>query len=582
MVIPGNYADTAGNPGLGGSSANFAVDTDGPRITTITLSDNILSSSDVLAVTIKFSEAVINFYATDIDLSGAAVQWISLDMLSPDEYRAIFSPLPGYEQSLNQLIIHGSQYADQAGNVGSDAYTPIFAVDSVAPTPHIANSTTLSNMGGFDFSVLFDEPVIGFSLVDLKIAGVPGSISYLGESIDGKSFDFHFTPMMGSQASSASIYVSGGGYLDLAGNIGQASQASLFSVDAISPAAVITLSDTALTLGESLNLALHFSEPVNGFDVSDIDIGGLPGTLGNLSQTAAGDYLITFTPNANVTVANGVITINGSYTDIAGNPGINQISGNFTIDTKSPSVAIGLSDTYLTRGESETLTFTFSEEVAGFTANDVRLDGMAVSLTNFQEIETGKKFTAIYAPANDVLDSSNIFSVASGSYSDVLGNPGAAASSVNINIDTLGKSFYGTTGNDVIQGTAGADRISGVPQSGAGGGKDSSDLLMGLGGVDVFVLGNHSTAFYNDGNNSTAGAKDFAAIGDFSVAEGDKIEVKAGTYFFSALSIGKLSGAGLYLDTNNSGAWDAKDELIGFLVGVNPGSVSAAHDLISV
>ncbi len=581
-VVPGNYIDVAGNPGLGGSSTNFAVDTVVPKIISFALNDSLLSSVDLLAMTIKFSEAVSDFDSADIDISGAAVQWVAFQALSSDEYRAIFSPPPGAEQLLNKIVIHGAQYSDQAGNPGVDTDSPLFSVDSIAPIPHIINTATLSNAKGFDFSVLFDEAVSGFGVNDLYVSGVAGLVSLISQTADGKSFDFHFTPASGDLGSSASIHVAVGGYHDLAGNIGLDSQSSLFSVDAAPPVGAITLSDTVLTFGKSLTLTIHFNEMVTAFDITDIDLGGLPGVLGNLSQNSGGDYLVNFTPNANVSVTDAVITVKGSYTDIAGNPGIDQVSGKFVIDTKAPSATIGVSDTYLTRGESETLTFVFSEAVNDFTANDVRLDGLAVNLTNFQEIEPGKKFTAIYTPPNNLLDSSNIFSVVSGSYTDILGNPGDAASSVNVNIDTLGKSFYGTTGNDVIKGTAGADRLSGVPQAGTGAGKGSVDLLAGLGGADVFVLGNTKTAYYNDGNNSSNGAQDLAWITDFSVAQGDKIEVKAGTYFFSALTVGKLPGTGLYLDTNNSGAWDAKDELIGFLVGVNPGSVSAAHDLMLV
>lgn len=582
IVIPGNYADTAGNPGLGGSSANFVVDTEGPGITSLVLNDSLLSYSEVLVVTLTFSEAVVNFGAEDIDLSEAAVQWISLEALSPDEYRATFAPLAGNEQSLNRLFILGSEYADQLGNVGSNAYSPFFSIDLIAPTPNIVTSTTLSNADGFDFSVVFEEPVSGLDAGDVYMSGASGSISFQSQSIDGKSFHFYFTPVIGTQASDAFIYVAGDGYMDFAGNLGLPSQSSPLSVDAIAPTAVITLSDTTLTLGESLELTVHFNELVNGFDMSDIDLGGLPGTLTDFSQIAAQEYLITFTPSAEVTVANAAVAVNGSYTDIAGNLGIPQSSDSFTIDTHRPSVEIGLSDTYLTRGESGTLTFTFSEVIQGFAADDVRLDGAAVNLTNFQEVEAGKKFTAIFTPANDLFDTSNVFSVVSGSYTDVVGNPGGAAYSVNVSIDTLVKNFYGTTGNDSIQGAAGADRISGVPKSGAGAGKGSVDVLTGLGGADVFVLGTTKAVYYNDGNKSLSGTADFAWITDFSVSERDKLEVKAGKYLFSALSVGNFSGAGLYLDTNNSGAWDAKDELIGFLVGVSPGSVSAAHDLIPV
>jgi hypothetical protein len=212
----------------------------------------------------------------------------------------------------------------------------------------------------------------------------------------------------------------------------------------------------------------------------------------------------------------------------------------------------------------------------------VRLDGAPVNLSEFTEIVPGKTFTAIYTPPDEKIDATNVFSVAQGSYSDLFDNPGLVSSATNVQIDTVGKSIFGTVDSDVLIGSEGADRISGVPQSGQGAGKGSTDLLYGLGGADTFVLGTQTSEFYNDGNANSTGLRDYAFIVDFSKTEGDKIEVKTDTYFFSALSIGKLAGTGLYLDTNNSGSWDAKDELIGFLVGVTPGSVSGAQDLIMI
>ena len=376
-------------------------------------------------------------------------------------------------------------------------------------------------------------------------------------------------------------------YTDLAGNQGLPTQSPELSIDTLAPQVSITLDDPVhmpLISGESIKLILNFTEVVKNFELSDLSLSQPVGGLGNFQQEDAQGkvYSVVFTPQSSIEHSGVTMLLSGEYTDMPGNPGLGAVSSALSIDTLAPGASITVGDTHLTRGESTLLTFTFTETVSNFSVNDVLLEGAIAGLTQFTEVEAGKKFTALYTPPSETIDTNNIFSIAAGSYTDLAGNSGQAAQSENVSIDTVGKILFGTTSSDAIVGTAGADRISGLPQSGSGAGKDSSDLLMGLGGADVFVLGNQNTYFYNDGNNSTAGTKDFAAIGDFSVAAGDKIEVKAGTYFFSALTVGKLSGTGLYLDTNNSGAWDAKDELIGFLIGVNPGSVSAAHDLMLV
>ncbi len=127
---------------------------------------------------------------------------------------------------------------------------------------------------------------------------------------------------------------------------------------------------------------------------------------------------------------------------------------------------------------------------------------------------------------------------------------------------------YGSNGNDAVTGTAGVDIISGLAVSGTALGAGTVDRLTGLGGNDIFVLGDARGAYYNDGNALNAGRGDYGVIMDFHA--GDKIQLssKIATYFVTATSVGGFSGTGIYADTNGNRSFDARDELIGEVVGV--------------
>ena len=50
-----------------------------------------------------------------------------------------------------------------------------------------------------------------------------------------------------------------------------------------------------------------------------------------------------YIPNTNVEDATNILTINSSYTDLAGNNGSSLSTSNFTIDTKAPTASISYS-----------------------------------------------------------------------------------------------------------------------------------------------------------------------------------------------------------------------------------------------
>ena len=348
----------------------------------------------------------------------------------------------------------------------------------------------------------------------------------------------------------------------------------------MAPVANLTVSDQAVIMGESLVFTITFDEQVTGFDITDIYLDPGIGTLGELVFDGVLSYSVEVTPAAGLTAFDNVISVNGGYTDLAGNAGENQVSDLFDIDTVAPILSIGLSDTELTLGESVVLTFTFSERVSNFSEDDILLNELPVSLTDFYADAGGTLFTAVYTPPDNMFNSSSAFSVAAGSYTDWQGNAGTGASSESFSIDTTPPTIFGTDGNDTLVGGDADDQLCGVPELSTVLGKGSIDQLTGGGGADQFFLGDQRGVFYNDGNSRSSGVKDYAWITDFNSGI-DVLIVADDAYIFTSLKMGKTRGTGIYLDTNASDSWDGKDELIAFIVGVPPGSLSEA-DLVRV
>ena len=111
---------------------------------------------------------------------------------------------------------------------------------------------------------------------------------------------------------------------DLAGNAGSGSATSAnYAVDNVRPtlASAMTISDTALRIGETALVTFTFTEAVTNFTTADVTVEN--GTLSNLSSTNGGvTWTATLTPTASVTDTTNNLTLNYTgITDLVGNAG---------------------------------------------------------------------------------------------------------------------------------------------------------------------------------------------------------------------------------------------------------------------
>ncbi|WP_208608655.1 Ig-like domain-containing protein [Bradyrhizobium stylosanthis] len=159
-------------------------------------------------------------------------------------------------------------------------------------------------------------------------------------------------------------------------------------------------------------------------------------SVGLATETATpGTYTFTST-----SLNDGTYGFTAKATDAAANTGPSSTEFDITVDHTAPSVAIALSDNSLTIGETQTVTFTFSEVPVNFTLADVTYDTSNGSLADLtQDLgadPSGKTWTATFTPNPGVLDNTNTFTVGT-NWQDPAGNPPTGNSvSDNFTINT--------------------------------------------------------------------------------------------------------------------------------------------------
>ncbi|SSU31110.1 putative hemagglutinin/hemolysin-like protein [Acinetobacter baumannii] len=394
-VADGSYTDLAGNLGTGDvldGTDGFVVDIIPPTLA-ITTDDLALAAGETANITFTFSEAVTGFDVSDIAVVGGTLG--ALTTTDNITWTAVFTP-DGTGTAPSIAVADGS-YTDLAGNLGTGDVldgTDGFVVDIIPPTLAITTDDLALAAGETaNITFTFSEAVTGFDVSDIAVVG--GTLGAL-TTTDNITWTAVFTP--DGTGTAPSITVADGSYTDLAGNLGTGDVldgTDGFVVDIIPPTLAITTDDLALATGETANISFTFSEAVTGFDVSDIAVVG--GTLGALTTTDNITWTAVFTPDGTGT-APSISVADNTYTDLAGNLGTGDVldgTDGFVVDIIPPTLAITTDDLALAAGESANISFTFSEAVAGFDANDITLVGGTLSALVTTDNIT---WTAVFTP----------------------------------------------------------------------------------------------------------------------------------------------------------------------------------------
>lgn len=124
--------------------------------------------------------------------------------------------------------------------------------------------------------------------------------------------------------------------------------------------------------------------------------------------------------------------------------------------------------------------------------------------------------------------------------------------------------MFGGLGNDALYGGDGRDVLTGITANSSAS-KSQKDKLNGGSGGDLYILGNKSQSFYDDGTNNSVGIRDYAHIEGYQVAQGDRIRLHgtASDYRLGSSPKGTPYGQAIFLKTFGT------DELIAVVGGSN-------------
>ncbi|MGY3299069.1 hypothetical protein ACVWY1_003536 [Pseudomonas sp. TE6288] len=326
---------------------------------------------------------------------------------------------------------------DGDGATSSAASVTVAIHETVLPTATITLSDTALKVGETaTVTITFSEVVSGFSNADLTVAN--GTLSAVSSSDGGKTWTATFTPTNSITNASNVITLNNAGVTDLAGNAGVGTTNSAnYSIDTQRPTATIVVADSNLSIGETSQVTITFSEAVTGFTNADLTVAN--GTLSTVSSSDGGiTWTATFTPTNAITDATNLINLdNTGVSDAAGNAGSGTTnSNNYAIDTLRPTATIVVASPTLAIGQTSLVTFTFSEAVTGFTNADLTVANGTLSAVSSSD--GGITWTATFTPNSTITDATNVITLDNTGVSDGAGNAGSGTTnSNNYAIDTV-------------------------------------------------------------------------------------------------------------------------------------------------
>ncbi|MDD2864710.1 MAG: DUF4347 domain-containing protein, partial [Methylococcales bacterium] len=379
----------------------------------------------------------INSLASTADTDGNATTVTQ----SPSSGSATFSGLTLQYTS----AIANDSFVLQATSGGFAAVNSQTLTVSSVPSVIAINrvSTSPTNVNTVSYTITFSENVSGVDVNDfaLSTTGISGA-SILGISGSGSTYTVSVNTGSGdgtlrldlndddSILSANNIRLGGVGL----GN-GNFSSGQTYSIDKTPPSISI---DTVATDDK-----INAQEDNNPVVISGTTSGAEDGqvvtvTVGGLTKTTTVNsnlWSLSLSAIETQSFAEGTLNINAAVSDAAGNAAT-PATKSVVYDKTLPTCVITSSDYVISRGETATITFTFSEVVTGFTETDVSVANGSISTP----ITTngGLTWTATYTPTVDIENATNVITVDNSGVTDNAGNTGSGfTNSLNYSIDTL-------------------------------------------------------------------------------------------------------------------------------------------------
>ncbi len=286
--------------------------------------------------------------------------------------------------------------------------------DTGAPSLSIWNvPPKINSTAVLDVRFAFTEDVTGFTTDDVTVTG--GTKGGGWSTLPARDYQLSVTP-----TGSADVVVTVAANSVTAGvNTGPASAVTATATwDATAPAVTIGGVPSKINSTAALSVTFAFSEDVTGFAIGDVTVtGGAAGAFTAVSRTT---YTLAVTPSGSADVTVAVAA--DAATDGAGNTGpASAVSETAVWDATDPNLnpILGVPAKINSR-DTLTATFEFSEDVTGFTTDDVTVTGGTKGAFS----GSGRVYTLAVAPSGSA---DVVVEVAADAATDGAGNTGPQA-----------------------------------------------------------------------------------------------------------------------------------------------------------
>jgi gliding motility-associated-like protein len=192
-----------------------------------------------------------------------------------------------------------------------------------------------------------------------------------------------------------------------------------FTTEDITAPTVVVSTTTASPTNSTFTATFTFSEPITNFDLTDITVTNGTASVFNQISPTVYEALITPTADGEVTVS----ILAGALQDDSSNANDNEASNVLSLiyDITNPTLDITTAETDPTNASPFAVTFTFSEDMDSFEADDLTLTNATIG--NFAQV-SASVFTADITPIADGLVTIDL---EFDSVEDLAGNPNEAA-----------------------------------------------------------------------------------------------------------------------------------------------------------
>ncbi|MEO5888074.1 MAG: ExeM/NucH family extracellular endonuclease, partial [Anaerolineales bacterium] len=307
--------------------------------------------------------------------------------------------------------------------------------------------------------------------------------------------------------------------IDGAGNVDPTPASFTWTIDATAPSVTINQATGQAdpTSSSPINFEVVFSEPVTGFSNSDVT---LSGTAGATTAVVTGGPA-TYNVAVSGMTSNGTVTASipaNAATDAAGNGNTASTStdNTVTLNNAAPTIVVAAGGVCSSSGGTMNLTVTDAEgdllTISGSSSNT-----SAVPNGNIVFGGSGANRTVVITavPAATVRTATLTITV----------SDGLSSASTTITV------VIGTSGNNALNGTSGADLILGLNGNDTLNGLSGNDLLCGGAKNDTLNGGDNDDTLSGEAGNDTltggTGADSFSGgVGndtnlDFNAGDGD-------------------------------------------------------------